>query len=70
MNVCLRVKGNETCFHFLRSRIKEEKEKEEPKTIPLRVYGKGLNTYAVVSRRRKKQFCPDVCHLFPFASHS
>ncbi|XP_061546603.1 rho GTPase-activating protein 20-like [Phycodurus eques] len=31
----------------LKSRIKEEKEKEEPKTIPLRVYGKGLNTYAV-----------------------
>ncbi|XP_077406420.1 rho GTPase-activating protein 20-like [Vanacampus margaritifer] len=32
---------------LLKSRIKEEKEKEEPKTIPLRVYGKGLNTYAV-----------------------
>ncbi|XP_056227003.1 rho GTPase-activating protein 20-like isoform X2 [Seriola aureovittata] len=31
----------------LRSRIKEEKEKEEPKTIPLRVYGKGINTFAV-----------------------
>ncbi|XP_061658156.1 rho GTPase-activating protein 20-like isoform X2 [Syngnathoides biaculeatus] len=31
----------------LKSRIKEEKEREEPKTIPLRVYGKGLNTYAV-----------------------
>ncbi|XP_047211521.1 rho GTPase-activating protein 20-like isoform X2 [Girardinichthys multiradiatus] len=32
---------------LLKSRIKEEKEKEEPKTIPLRVYGKGLNTFAV-----------------------
>ncbi|XP_061914784.1 rho GTPase-activating protein 20-like isoform X2 [Entelurus aequoreus] len=32
---------------LLKRRIKEEKEKEEPKTIPLRVYGKGLNTYAV-----------------------
>lgn len=32
----------------LHSRIKEEKEKEEPKTIPLRVYGKGLNTFAIV----------------------
>ncbi|CAJ1087036.1 rho GTPase-activating protein 20-like isoform X1 [Xyrichtys novacula] len=32
---------------ILKSRIKEEKEKEEPKTIPLRVYGKGINTYAV-----------------------
>ncbi|XP_056226026.1 rho GTPase-activating protein 20-like [Seriola aureovittata] len=31
----------------LRSWIKEEKEKEEPKTIPLRVYGKGINTFAV-----------------------
>lgn len=31
------------------SQIKEEKEKEEPKTIPLRVYGKGINTFAVVS---------------------
>ncbi|KAJ0062554.1 hypothetical protein NL108_016703 [Boleophthalmus pectinirostris] len=28
-------------------RIKEEKEMEEPKTIPLRVYGKGINTFAV-----------------------
>ncbi|KAG7241082.1 hypothetical protein INR49_026113 [Caranx melampygus] len=27
--------------------IREEKEKEEPKTIPLRVYGKGINTFAV-----------------------
>ncbi|KAF3857108.1 hypothetical protein F7725_008967 [Dissostichus mawsoni] len=32
---------------FLSSRIKEEKEKEEPKTIPLRVYGKGINTFAI-----------------------
>nr|XP_061801994.1 rho GTPase-activating protein 20-like [Nerophis lumbriciformis] len=32
---------------LLNSRIKEEKEKEEPKTIPLRVYGKGLDTFAV-----------------------
>uniref|UniRef100_UPI0037E9B5CE rho GTPase-activating protein 20-like n=1 Tax=Semicossyphus pulcher TaxID=241346 RepID=UPI0037E9B5CE len=32
---------------LLKSRIKEEKEKEEPKTIPLRVYGKGINTFAV-----------------------
>lgn len=39
---------------FLSSRIKEEKEKEEPKTIPLRVYGKGINTFAVVSLH----FCP------------
>ncbi|KAF0046192.1 hypothetical protein F2P81_002721 [Scophthalmus maximus] len=29
------------------NRNKEEKEKEEPKTIPLRVYGKGINTFAV-----------------------
>ncbi|XP_054479897.1 rho GTPase-activating protein 20-like [Anoplopoma fimbria] len=32
---------------LLKSRIREEKEKEEPKTIPLRVYGKGINTFAV-----------------------
>ncbi|XP_029303360.1 rho GTPase-activating protein 20-like [Cottoperca gobio] len=32
---------------LLKSQIKEEKEKEEPKTIPLRVYGKGINTFAV-----------------------
>lgn len=32
---------------LLKSRIKEEKENEEPKTIPLRVYGKGINTFAV-----------------------
>lgn len=32
---------------LLKSLIKEEKEKEEPKTIPLRVYGKGINTFAV-----------------------
>nr|XP_046237928.1 rho GTPase-activating protein 20-like [Scatophagus argus]XP_046237929.1 rho GTPase-activating protein 20-like [Scatophagus argus] len=31
----------------LKSRIKAEKEQEEPKTIPLRVYGKGINTFAV-----------------------
>lgn len=29
--------------------IKEEREAEEPKTIPLKVYGKGINTFAVVS---------------------
>lgn len=40
----------QTDFVFcLHSRIKAEKENEEPKTIPLRVYGKGLNTFAVVS---------------------
>ncbi|XP_026157260.1 paraspeckle component 1 isoform X2 [Mastacembelus armatus] len=32
---------------LLKSQIKEAKEKEEPKTIPLRVYGKGINTFAV-----------------------
>ncbi|XP_056157094.1 rho GTPase-activating protein 20-like [Lampris incognitus] len=32
---------------LLKSRIKEEKDKDEPKTIPLRVYGKGLNTSAL-----------------------
>ncbi|XP_043966088.1 rho GTPase-activating protein 20-like isoform X1 [Gambusia affinis] len=37
----------EKWLSVLKSRIKEEKEKEEPKTIPLRVYGKGLNTFAV-----------------------
>ncbi|XP_076579747.1 rho GTPase-activating protein 20-like isoform X2 [Chaetodon auriga] len=33
---------------LLKSRVKEEKETEEPKTIPLRVYGKGINTFAVI----------------------
>ncbi|XP_049426750.1 rho GTPase-activating protein 20-like [Epinephelus fuscoguttatus] len=37
----------EKWLSLLKSRIKEEKEKEEPKTIPLRVYGKGINTFAV-----------------------
>ncbi|XP_040888030.1 rho GTPase-activating protein 20-like [Toxotes jaculatrix] len=37
----------ERWLSLLKSRIKEEKEKEEPKTIPLRVYGKGINTFAV-----------------------
>ncbi|XP_037829906.1 rho GTPase-activating protein 20 [Kryptolebias marmoratus] len=32
----------------LKSRIKDEKEAEEPKTIPLRVYGKGINSFAVI----------------------
>ncbi|KAM4560118.1 rho GTPase-activating protein 20-like isoform 1-T5 [Odontesthes bonariensis] len=37
----------ERWLSLLKSRIKEEKEKGEPKTIPLRVYGKGINTFAV-----------------------
>ncbi|XP_037617577.1 rho GTPase-activating protein 20-like [Sebastes umbrosus] len=37
----------ERWLSLLKSLIKEEKEKEEPKTIPLRVYGKGINTFAV-----------------------
>ncbi|XP_028275615.1 rho GTPase-activating protein 20-like [Parambassis ranga] len=37
----------ERWLSILKSRIKEEKEKEQPKTIPLRVYGKGINTFAV-----------------------
>ncbi|XP_041637525.1 rho GTPase-activating protein 20-like isoform X2 [Cheilinus undulatus] len=37
----------ERWLSLLKSRIKDEKEKEEPKTIPLRVYGKGINTFAV-----------------------
>ncbi|XP_070787043.1 rho GTPase-activating protein 20-like [Enoplosus armatus] len=37
----------ERWLSLLKSRIKEEKEREEPKTIPLRVYGKGINTFAV-----------------------
>ena len=56
--VCERQENLTTwCFFcFLSSLIKEEKEKEEPKTIPLRVYGKGINTFAVVSLR--------ILHLF------
>ncbi|KAM9836017.1 LOW QUALITY PROTEIN: rho GTPase-activating protein 20-like [Aulostomus maculatus] len=41
------VEQKERWLSLLKSHIKEEKEKEEPKTIPLRVYGKGINTYAV-----------------------
>uniref|UniRef100_A0A1A8EJH3 Rho GTPase activating protein 20 n=1 Tax=Nothobranchius kadleci TaxID=1051664 RepID=A0A1A8EJH3_NOTKA len=37
----------EKWLSLLKSRIKEEKEKEDSKTIPLRVYGKGINTFAV-----------------------
>ncbi|XP_044044094.1 rho GTPase-activating protein 20-like [Siniperca chuatsi] len=37
----------ERWLSLLKSQIKEEKEREEPKTIPLRVYGKGINTFAV-----------------------
>ncbi|KAF7664160.1 hypothetical protein LDENG_00187190, partial [Lucifuga dentata] len=37
----------ERWLSLLKSRIKDEKEKEEPKTIPLRVYGKGISSYAV-----------------------
>ncbi|XP_030010911.1 rho GTPase-activating protein 20-like isoform X3 [Sphaeramia orbicularis] len=37
----------EKWLSLLKSRIKDEKEKEEPKTIPLRVYGKGINTFAL-----------------------
>ncbi|KAM9328783.1 rho GTPase-activating protein 20-like [Pholidichthys leucotaenia] len=37
----------ERWLSLLKSRIKEEKEKEEPKTIPMRVYGKGINTFAL-----------------------
>ena len=49
---CVCALISHTCcfvFAFVCSRIKEEKEKGEPKTIPLRVYGKGINTFAVVS---------------------
>uniref|UniRef100_A0A3B4AQE5 Rho-GAP domain-containing protein n=1 Tax=Periophthalmus magnuspinnatus TaxID=409849 RepID=A0A3B4AQE5_9GOBI len=50
---CVAVFGSaeqkEKWLTLLKSRIKEEKENEEPKTIPLRVYGKGINTFAVVS---------------------
>ncbi|XP_078099960.1 uncharacterized protein LOC144512874 [Sander vitreus] len=46
--VCLSsAEQKERWLSLLKSRIKEEKEKEEPKTIPLRVYGKGINTFAV-----------------------
>ncbi|XP_029696364.1 rho GTPase-activating protein 20-like isoform X1 [Takifugu rubripes] len=41
------TEDKEKWFLRLKSRIKEEKENEEPKTIPLRVYGKGINTFAV-----------------------
>ncbi|KAM4602153.1 rho GTPase-activating protein 20-like [Polymixia lowei] len=37
----------ERWLSLLKSRIKEEKEREEPKTIPLKVHGKGINTFAV-----------------------
>ncbi|XP_060923332.1 rho GTPase-activating protein 20-like [Limanda limanda] len=37
----------ERWLSLLKSRIKDEKEKEEPKTIPMRVYGKGINSFAV-----------------------
>ncbi|XP_068165469.1 rho GTPase-activating protein 20-like isoform X2 [Antennarius striatus] len=37
----------EKWLSVLKSRMKEEKEREEPKTIPLRVYGKGINSFAV-----------------------
>ncbi|XP_061571342.1 rho GTPase-activating protein 20-like [Cololabis saira] len=37
----------EKWLSVLKSRIKAEKDDEEPKTIPLRVYGKGINTFAV-----------------------
>ncbi|XP_074520988.1 rho GTPase-activating protein 20-like [Halichoeres trimaculatus] len=37
----------EMWLSMLKSHMKVEKEKEEPKTIPLRVYGKGINTFAV-----------------------
>lgn len=38
----------EKWLSLLKIRIKDEKEAEEPKTIPLRVYGKGINTFAVI----------------------
>ncbi|XP_028998891.1 rho GTPase-activating protein 20-like isoform X2 [Betta splendens] len=41
------VEHKDKWLSVLKSQIKEEKEKEEPKTIPLRVYGKGINTFAV-----------------------
>ncbi|KAM8873204.1 rho GTPase-activating protein 20-like isoform 2-T2 [Synchiropus picturatus] len=37
----------EQWLSLIKSRIKEEKEKEVSKTIPLRVYGKGINAFAV-----------------------
>lgn len=45
----MRLYRTHTPVSCLCSRIKEEKESEEPKTIPLRVYGKGIDTFAVVS---------------------
>ncbi|KAK1876468.1 Rho GTPase-activating protein 20 [Dissostichus eleginoides] len=48
--VAISAEQKERWLSLLKSRIKEEKEKEEPKTIPLRVYGKGINTFAIVNQ--------------------
>ncbi|KAI4799361.1 hypothetical protein KUCAC02_016993 [Chaenocephalus aceratus] len=45
--VAISAEQKQRWLSLLKSRIKEEKEKEEPKTIPLRVYGKGINTFAI-----------------------
>lgn len=45
----VRLDRTHTRVSCLCSQIKKEKESEEPKTIPLKVYGKGINTFAVVS---------------------
>lgn len=42
------VKERQHVVSSLCSQMKEAKEKEEPKTIPLRVFGKGINSFAVV----------------------
>nr|XP_029516545.1 rho GTPase-activating protein 20-like [Oncorhynchus nerka] len=38
----------ERWLSMLKSRLKEEKEKDEPKTIPLKVFGKGIGSCAQV----------------------
>lgn len=49
---CVAVFGSaeqkEKWLSLLKFRIRDEKEAEEPKTIPLRVYGKGINTFAAI----------------------
>lgn len=49
---CVAVFGSaeqkEKWLSLLKIRIRDEKEAEEPKTIPLRVHGKGINTFAVI----------------------
>uniref|UniRef100_A0A8K9X361 Rho GTPase-activating protein 20 n=1 Tax=Oncorhynchus mykiss TaxID=8022 RepID=A0A8K9X361_ONCMY len=66
------VEHKEKWLSLIKSRINEEKEKDDPKTIPLKIFAKDIGNCAYVSLRMR--WCRSVCvggfflgHEFPFS---